>query len=201
MPRLLISSDFMEDSLDWFEVVDDPLATRSTPSLWQYKAAESRIEQTSSIWGGSSQPNANKPGTYLVLRATRERPVVENLMLKVRLQSNDEDGIGVIFRWQDAENFYFFLMDKRRNYRVMGKKVAGEFRDLSTPSLDTSHGYEINVIYNLKLIVTGTELNIYLDNELILQGQDTAPPIPGRVGFMCRTNDKAYFYRIELLKI
>jgi hypothetical protein len=201
LPRMLISSNFTENSLDWFEIADDPLATRSTPSLWQYNAAESRIEQISSIWGGSSQPNVNKPGTYLVLRATPKRPAVENLMLKVRLQSIDEDGIGIVFRWQDVDNFYFFLMDKRRNYRILGKKVAGEFLELSTPTLDTSRGFETNVIYDLKLLVTATEFKIYLDDQLALRGQDTMPPVPGRVGCMCRTNNQAHFYRIDLIKL
>src|SRR5256885_8994058 len=55
-------------------------------------AAGARVSQTSSINGGTTAVNANKPGTYLVLRATPSRPAVANLILRSEVESDGDQG-------------------------------------------------------------------------------------------------------------
>jgi hypothetical protein len=40
---VLLRSAFMDGSLDWFEIVDDPSAT-NRPSQWRYNSEQLRIE-------------------------------------------------------------------------------------------------------------------------------------------------------------
>jgi hypothetical protein len=200
-PRLLIGSNFKEGALEWFEIVDDPEATHNVPSRWQFNPEENRIEQVSAIWGGSTHPDPIKPGTYLLLKTTPDIPPLEDFILKVRLRSDDEDGIGVVFRWQNIDNFYFFLMDKLHSYRILARKVEGEFRHLSTPTLDTSQGYPTHEFHDVKIVVQGIEMSVYLNEKLVLRGEDRVATLPGRVGFMCRTNSQAYFYGIDLIQL
>ena len=197
----LFMTDLVEGSLEWFEIVDDPMARRSRPSQWGYNGSQARIEQLSNIYGGSSQVNANKPGTYLVLRTGPSVSPAADIDLKVRLASDDDDGIGLVFRWQDVDNFYFFVMDSQRGYRLMGKKVAGTFQNLETAGIDQTQGYVPGTTYTVGVRAVGQVFQVYLDGELALQGVDASISAPGRVGFMSRSNNQAYFYRIELAEV
>ena len=203
--KILISTPFIEDPMSWFEVIDDPGITQFLPSQWGYNAAEARIEQLSRAHGASYPADAGKPGTYLVLRTNPTQPVVQDFSLNTILRSKDErgNGIGLVFRWQDVDNFYFFLMKRHENYnyRLIRKKVGGVFQDLDVAALDEDHSYVDDVFYSVRLNAQGPIFQVYLDGELALHGQDASLSEPGRVGFMCHGNNEAYFYRIDLVQI
>ncbi len=200
-PRVLVVATFGEGALDMFEVVDDPLATVNAPSQWQYNAAERRIEQLSAIRGGSNVANANKPGTYLVLRSEPGRPAVRDFSFRATLQSGGNGGIGLVFRWQDVDNFCFFLMDLQRNFRVLGKKVGGTFEHLQTMAVDATQSYETGRPYLVRIVAHGEHIEAFLDGRQVLAGADTSLLAPGRVGLVSHRNDQAQFYRIDLLRM
>jgi hypothetical protein len=197
-PRVLIASQFESDPLDEFEVVDDPLATTNAPSQWTYSAAERRLEQGAAISGGTTTVNANKPGTYLLVRATPSRPPVQDLILRAELASGSDEGIGLVFRFRDPDNFCFFLMNQNKGYRVLARKVAGSFSQIA---LDGSHGFDVGRVYRTKVVARGGEVQLSLDGDLVLEGEDTALVGPGRVGFMSFRNPLARFYDIELTEV
>jgi len=191
-------------SLPLFEVFDDPLATTRAPSSWQENAAEERIEELSGITSGVLLPeNPRKEGTFLVLRSAPSRPPVRDFLLRTTLRSGGAGGIGLVFRWQDVDNFYFFLMhaDAERTYRVLGKKVGGTFGVLETPALDKTRGFESGRLYDVKLAAEGPAFTVSLDGERILEGKDSSVPGPGRVGLMSRNNQQAFFYRVSLVQL
>jgi hypothetical protein len=197
-PRVLIASQFESDPLDEFEVVDDPLATTNAPSQWSYAAAEQRLEQAAAISGGTTAVNANKPGTYLLLRATPSRPPVQDLILRAELASDSDEGVGLVFRFKDADNFCFFVMNQNRGYRLLAKKVAGSFSQIA---LDSANGFDVGRVYRTKVVARGSEVQLSLDGELVLEGEETALVGPGRVGFMSFRNPQARFYDIELTEV
>lgn len=197
-PRPLLRLDPAAGSLSLFEVFDDPQAMGGA-SQWQVDAAERRIEQRSAISGGSQAMNANKPGTYLVLRTSPSRPAVPDLQLRVQLQSGGPGGLGLVFRWLDVNNFYFFLLhtDNQSKYRILGKKVGGQFQAMETPALDSVQGHEPGRVYDVRLAAEGPAFAVYLDGQQILEGRDSSLPGPGRLGLMSRNNKQAFFYRVR----
>ncbi len=197
--KFCINTGFDANFLDLFDVVDDPLATQGGTSNWQYNANEFRIEQLANIRGGGLVPTSNKAGTYLLLKQTAQRPLVRNFILSAELESGDPDGIGFVFRFQDTENFYYFLMSSRHSYRLMGKKVNGVFSFLDTPGLDDTQGFNTDEQYQVKLIVQDSTFTVFIDNDLALQGEDGSITEAGRVGCACHSNNQAYFYRIKLV--
>ena len=200
LPVSLLNADFMQGSLDWFEVFDIPDSINHKSSQWQYNPAEFRIEQLSNIWGGSPALTPNKSGTYLVLRTSPARPPVRDFWFKTLLQSDDARGIGVVFRWQDIDNYYFFLMDATTNYRLLAKKVDGTFQHMDTPAMDITQSYQSGTQYRIKIKAIESHLEVYLDDALVLQAKDQSLLAPGRVGFMTHRNEKSYFYRIVLAR-
>ena len=158
----LITNEFLEDPLATFEIIDDPRAASSAPSVWTYDSAGQRIVQTSNIHGPDGDVNTrpDKPGTYLVgvdegetitlcddpVQQGGPWPAMRDFVMESTLSSRDDDGIGLVFRFVDRDNFYFFLMDAQRRYRRIGKKVNGVFRDLQNAALDTGAGTRLNPV-------------------------------------------------------
>jgi hypothetical protein len=197
-PTTLISEEFSAQSLADFDIVDDPAAATNAPSNWEFDAAGQRIRQTSSIFGGTAAVNANKPGTYLVLRATPSRPAVADFILRTELESDGDQGIGVVFRFKDAANYYFFVANQNKNYRLLGKKVGGTFQQVA---LDATTSFTVSAVTRLKVVATGPDFQVFLDDAPALVGTDSSLPDAGRVGLLAYRNPQALFYGIELVAI
>lgn len=203
-PYLLLRDRFDADPLARFNVVDDTGAVTNAPSAWQHVAANGRIEQRSRIHGfpaGATATNALKPGTYLVRVADPAVPALQDLIVTARLQSSVPGGIGLVFRWQDANNFYFFLMDSQAGYRRIGKKVGGVFQELATPAVDLTQGYVVNQPYRVRVRAQGTRLQVYLDDRLVLAGTDASLAAAGRAGFYAWRNDGATFDDLHVIQL
>ncbi|MBV9774802.1 MAG: hypothetical protein JO040_12685 [Gemmatimonadetes bacterium] len=199
-PPPLLQGDFTAQSLAGFEVVDDPLTTKSKPSQWSWAAAAHRIEQRSAIMGGDSKVPALRPGTYLVLKTTPSLPAVADFTLTARMEAGAAGGIGLVFRWQDPNNFYFFLMDSLRNSRILARKVAGVFAPLSTPALVTTASFSVGAVHQVRLQVQGDTFVVRIDGGEALTGRDASLPGAGRVGLMSRSCDQAFFYGVDLVR-
>jgi hypothetical protein len=200
-PSPLIATEFGPQSLELFEAVDDPAADKDGPSSWTFEAAGGRIQQSSGIWGGTTAVNASKPGTYLVLRTTPSRPAVADFILRTEVQSDSDQGIGVVFRYQDTANFYFALANKNKGYRLLGRKVGGAFQQLATPALDATKSFTVGALTRLKLVAVGPDFELFVDGQPALAGADPALAEPGRVGLMTFQNPQAFFYGLELVAI
>jgi hypothetical protein len=125
---------------------------------------------------------------------------VQDFTLKVTVRSTGGGGLGLVFRWQDVNNFYFFLIDQHLNFRMIGKKVAGTFQALEVAASDTTRSYQPDAFHGLRMTAIGSTLRAYLNDALILEGEDVSLAGPGRVGFMCRNNNQAAFYNIDLVQ-
>ena len=134
-----------------------------------------------------------KPGTYLIRKTSQEWPDLQDLVVRCHLNSGDNDGIGVVFRYQDVDNFCFFLMDAQRSYRRLGKKIGGVFQELATSAQDTTQGYDQNQDYELVVAAVGDAFKVFLDGEEILSGADDSLLLSGRVGFYSWANTGARF--------
>lgn len=204
-PYVLMRDDFDRDTLAAFEVVDDAQADQKAPSNWIYNAADGRIEQHADIFGevaGSAANGPIKPGSYLVRKSDATLPEVKDLLLIASLASAPlAAGIGLVFRWQDADNFYFFLMDGQRNYRRLGKKVGGVFQELATPAADLAHGYVAAQPITVRVRAKGDDLRVFFDGSLVLTGHDTDGGAAGRVGFFSWGNSGAQFDDLQVVEL
>ena len=73
----LVDSAFMEGSLDWFEVVDDPPRPNFAPSDWAYDAEQERIVQRAATYGRRAGEHEREQAGHLPRAArTPSRPPV-----------------------------------------------------------------------------------------------------------------------------
>jgi Tc toxin complex TcA C-terminal TcB-binding domain len=192
--RPLVTDDFVENTLSRFDVIDDAAATGG-PSAWAHAAnLGGSIVQTSNISGSPLTADPSKPGTYLVRKTSTDWPDLQDLVVISHVLSGDEDALGLVFRYQDPDNFYFFLMDRQRGYRRIGKKIAGVFQELDKPSVQSiTPGYELNRTYEVSIAVVGEAIAVFLDGVHILTGRDSSLIKPGRIGLYAWSNIAANF--------
>src|SRR6185503_4558705 len=103
--------------------------TIEAPSSWQVSGG--RLVQTSNIYGPASDTVANRAGTFAIW----DNPVAyrwRDYLLTATLASSDDDGIGLLFRYRDPNNYYKLEFDAQRNFRKLLRKLNGVETTLAT---------------------------------------------------------------------
>ena len=104
-----------------------------------------------------------------------------------------------MFRYQDANNFYFLLMDRGTNFRMFARKLEGSFTQLQNGGINAAASFTLNQDLALRLVVTGSSFEAFLDGQSILTGSDSSLVAPGRVGFMSRRNGGLFLQSLRLV--
>jgi hypothetical protein len=158
------------------------------PSKWEVIQGE--LRQASLISGGSNdRSELAKPGTY----ALAGNPSWSDYRLTVRLRSDTDKAIGVMFRYMDANNYYRFSMDRERTYRRLIKKVAGVVSLLWEDTVQ----YTVEREYILTLDCLGDRLTGYLDGVQVFSKKD-GTLTSGRIGLYCWANNAARFAEVQV---
>ena len=105
--RVLLDERFHDARLINWTVVDDP-DTIEGPSDWRVEP-DGWLHQRSNIWGRRGDFIGRWFGTCLIAGDAGW----EDYTLSVKAKPTDDDGFGVVFRYQDPEHFYrlLFLQD------------------------------------------------------------------------------------------
>ncbi|MEE2886126.1 MAG: alkaline phosphatase D family protein [Planctomycetota bacterium] len=169
-PTTLLSQTF-DQPLTGHSIIDEAGATGG-PSAWIIDAGV--LRQTGAIGGPIGSSDSDRPGTMLILGDA----AWTNYTATSRLKSLDSGRIGMVFRYQDPNNFYRFFMDSKRAVRRLEKKVNGVFTTLAeelTPYLPYS-------FYEVACVADGKTLKVILDGHQILSATDSTYA-NGQVGF------------------
>ena len=171
---------------DWTFVDEPPRSKRS--SDWQFDRDDSELRQTSNLYGFEG-PAFEAPGTLAVVGDREWR----DYEFRTSLTSEDNDAIGVVFRYQDAENFYRFSMDAERSYRRLIRKVDDEPEIL----WEDEAGFEPGQTYAVTVECVGGTVTLTLDDERLCTVADDALD-RGAVGLYCRANVGARFHGLTV---
>lgn len=99
----MLDERFHDSRLINWSVIDDP-DTLEGPSDWRAES-DGWLHQHSNIWGRRGDFIGRWYGTYLVAGDF----AWTDYTLSVRAKPADNDGFGVVFRYQDPEHFYRLL--------------------------------------------------------------------------------------------
>ena len=145
----------------------------SGPSHWY--AANRTVAQNRGIYGGATtRSTMGKPGTVLVAGD----PSWTNVDYAVTASSPDNDAFGVVFRYQDANNYYRFSMDSQRHYRRLVRVVNGQFTKLAETD---GGGYHPGTRYRIRVLANDSTIEVFLNDRQIMSTPDDAPST-GQVG-------------------
>jgi len=185
---ILLSEDFDDGNFDGWTIVDQ--GVQDAPSLWS--AATGVMVQSSNIYSLPAGTELPKLATYAWYTAGTSWT---DYQLSLTMRSNDDDKIGVMFRYQDENNYYRFSWDKQRALRRLVKCENGSFTLLAEDSVPYIFGWD----YLLEIVTDGSILEVYIDNTLIFSVTD-ASFANGSVGLYCWGNEGSYFDNIEVVE-
>ncbi|MCD4819486.1 MAG: PKD domain-containing protein [Candidatus Cloacimonetes bacterium] len=108
--------------------------------------------------------------------------------VSVDFMSTDNDGIGAIFNYQDASNFYLFVWRAQTNYRGILKYENGVETELASDAT----AYTSGTWYNLIITDIAGNISCSIDNTEIFNVSDNTF-VMGKAGLYCWANQNSYW--------
>jgi hypothetical protein len=107
------------------------------------------------------------------------------------VRGDKDQGGGVVWRYQDANNYYVARMDSPEdNFRVY-KVVGGKRTQLETTKNDVK--VATGTWHRLKVKMVGNRIECFLDGKKLLDVTDDTFPQAGQVGLWTKADAQTYF--------
>jgi hypothetical protein len=138
-----------------------------------------------------AQTTADKGATFNLCVA--DGPILKDVEISVAfkaVEGESDRGGGVVWRYQDANNYYVArvnpLEDNFRVYKVVGGRRAREFQsaDVKVPSGEW---------HTLKVTMTGDKIECFLDGKKYLEANDNTFTKAGKVGLWTKADAQTRF--------
>jgi hypothetical protein len=135
---------------------------------------------------------AESPSAFFnlcIANDTNYKDVEVSVAFKAVKGKNDQGG-GIVWRYQDADNYYIARMNPLEdNYRVY-KVVAGKRIQLATrEDLKVPAGEW----HTLKIKMTADQIECFLDGKKYLEAKDDTFTKPGKVGLWTKADAQSHF--------
>ena len=182
-----LTDDFADGNIGDWTVVDE--GTHQGPSAWS--ASTGTLVQNSNIY------------TYPITRSSLEKQATHifynggmswtDYRLGFSLQSDDNDAVGVMVRYQDSNNYYRFSWDKQRHYRRLVKCENGVFFLLAE---DTTT-YQQGKTYTIEVEAKGDTLDVLVDGTPVFSVNDSSLST-GTIAFYSWANRGSKFDNVKV---
>jgi hypothetical protein len=176
--RVLLDERFHDNRLINWTVVDDP-DTLEGPSEWRVEE-DGWLHQQSNIWGRRGDFLGRWYGTYLIAGD----PNWKDYTLSVTAKPEDDDGFGVVFRYQDAEHFYrlMFLQDGMSGGPItrLDRREGADYTELWS----SAKGYRPGSGIGIEITVHGDVITASADGRRLCEVNDPSYQ-RGKIGVFC----------------
>jgi hypothetical protein len=157
--------------------IHDAKNSTEGPSKWEIREGE--LWQTSNIYRSGPDEYAFFEGTNIVTKQGADWRDYE-FTVDFRI-SGDDDGVGVLFRYQDEEHYYRLTTvqdpDNKGPFRKLQVKDGDAFSTLA----ETREGYDPSTNHKIAIRVVGENITISFDGQQSFSVQDNRY-ISGRIG-------------------
>jgi hypothetical protein len=134
---------------------------------------------------------AKSPGNVFNL-CVRDAPNLKDVEVSVAFKAvagKDDQGGGIVWRYQDADNYYIARMnpleDNFRVYKVQaGKRTQFQNYDVKAPAGEW---------HTLKIKMTGDNIECFLDGTKYLNAKDSTFDKSGKVGLWTKADAQTHF--------
>lgn len=176
--RVVLDERFHDTRLTNWTVVDDP-DTLEGPSDWRV-GPDGWLHQRSNIWGRRGDFIGRWFGTLLV--AGNDGWTDYTLSLKAK--PTDDDGFGIVFRYQDSEHFYrlLFLQDGLSGGPItrLDRREGADYTELWS----AERGYRPGAELKIEVRVEGEVINASVDGRRLFEVRDGSYS-RGRIALFC----------------
>jgi hypothetical protein len=177
---VLLSEDFDDGDYNGWILVEQGI--QGGPMVWSASTGE--MVQSSNVHSPISE-GISRLGTFAYWLAGSGWT---DYTATVKIKSDDNDGIGIMFRYQDENNYYRFIWDKERSSRALVKCEDGQFSILDFDMVP----YVMGKNYQVKISVQGNSLQVSIDGSHVLSATDSTFS-SGTIALYCWGNRGSYF--------
>ena len=161
---IFLSDDFTDGLLQGWTVVDE--GTITAPSWWLERFG--RLMQISKIYGPNGSAADHRKGTCLYWNDPQAL-AWSNYTFSVTFNNSDNDGVGVLFRYQNPSNYYKVDLDSKKNFHKLFKMVGG----VETILAAESGAYVSASNYVLRVETTNSQITVLLNGTVLFGGAIT----------------------------
>ncbi len=124
-----------------------------------------------------------------------------NLEMEVRikpLEGEEDQGGGLVWRYQDAKNYYITRANPLENNFRVYKVVNGNRKQMQSVNIKMQKGEW----YNIRVVTTGKAVECYYNGQKLLSHSDDTFPNAGLVGFWSKADAVSLFddLKVKTLK-
>ena len=138
------------------------------PSEWSIE--NGTIKQTSNVMVGGARvmenaANVERSGSLFLLQNAEAFADGE---LSLEINSSDDDGVGVVFRYQDPDNYYLWSTHAQRPFQALAIKQAARYEVLA----EEAEGYLRGKWFAVKFVFSGAQITGFVNGEKEFEVQD-----------------------------
>ncbi len=171
--------DFNDGVVDEWVEVDDV----GVNSNWQVSSGA--YVQTNRVESTSTFDQSYHLGTYSYFFPSLSLVDYRFGVEVTLLPNTSDDDTGILFRYQDDDNYYRLSFNLRYAFTRLEKKVDGVFYPLST----NSRGLERGLAHLVEIEVVGASIFVSVDGDPIFAVADSSIP-SGGIGLYCQDESK-----------
>ena len=190
--RVLLDERFHDTRLINWTVVDDP-DTLEGASDWRVEA-DGWLHQRSNIWGRRGDFLGRWFGTLMVAGDASWA----DYTLSVRAKPADDDGFGLVFRYQDSEHFYrlLFLQDGLSGGPItrLDRRDGADYTELWS----TKRGYQPGAESTIEVRVDGAVIRASVDGRHLFETKDGSYK-NGKIGLFCYAQNGQSFDDVSVV--
>ena len=186
----VVDPDLLTLNEKHWRVEDAPGAAPA--SAWSI--ANGIIKQTSNVMVGGKRvmentPEVERPGSLFLLQNAENFSDGE---LSFEINSSDDDGVGVAFRYQNPDNYYLWSAHAQRPFRALAVKQGERYEVLA----EQGEAYRRGKWFQVKFIFSGSRITGFVDGEKEFEIDDHTFS-EGAIGFYSWGNSGVQFRNIR----
>lgn len=114
-------------------------------------------------------------------------------VVNLKMRSSDNDALGVLFRYQDKDNYYRFSWFAEGKTRRLEKRVDGVFHLLA----EDAAVYNTGQTYSVQITAKGSSLSVAIDGQPVLSATDDSLA-SGTIALYSYYNAGSYFEDVQV---
>lgn len=177
---LLFRDTFSETSTlssNW--EIYDAKNSAAGPSVWVVE--DGKLLQKSNIYRAGDDEYNFFEGTHIV---TKKGADWKDYSFSVDFSiAGDNDGVGILFRYQDPEHFYRFITVEDPSNEGPFRKLQIKDGDKYITIAESDDGYDFSKPHKIEVRVVGYSITIFFDGQQILSAKNSLYT-SGRIGLM-----------------
>lgn len=176
---------------DKWKVWDVAGDVASAPSKW--KVVDGEVRQTSNIFLQTPPLAVNRP-LYGTLRIYQPAKDFRDGVIQCEILTQDNDGIGLAFRFRDPTHHYLVHMDRERGFRSIAKRDGDTYTVLAKDLVKYQPGQWIQ----LEVRLAGSQITVVIDGKEVFKVRDDSFA-QGTMALHSWGTDNVRFRRVKMV--